>query len=244
MTTNPTNPTSPTDSGANPTDGLRQMATVAFLLDRSGSMASIADDVVGGYNTFLEQQRAEGTDVRVTLVKFDTEDPCDVVHLEVPISEVLPLAPGDYVPRGGTPLLDALGRSIALVQQRTAPDAGPVVFVVITDGKENASSEFTLAQIRELIGARTEAGWQFVFLSADVSAFHEAGDVGFARGSSKVFHKTKAGTRSAFAELSTEVSAFRDKRRRGEETDASRFFSDDSMVIDEFLAGDDQDTVD
>lgn len=229
MTTNPTSPTSPTN--------------LAFLVDTSGSMASIAEEVVSGYNNFLEQQRAEGADVRVTLVKFDTEDPCEVVHLEVPISEILPLAPGDYVPRGGTPLLDALGRTIALVQQRSATDAGPVVFVVITDGQENASSEFTLAQIRELIKARTDAGWQFVFLSADVSAFHEAGDIGFARGSSKVFHKTKAGTRSAFAELSSEVSTFRDKRRRGEATDTSKFFSDDSMVIDEFLAGDDPDTV-
>ena len=214
------------------------------LADVSGSMASIADDMVEGWNALLERQRAEGTDVRVTFVKFDTEDPCDVVHLGVPIAEVLPLGSGDYVPRGGTPLLDALGRSIALVQQRVATDGAPVVFVVITDGQENASSEFSLVQIRELITARQNAGWQFVFLSADMEAFNEAGDIGFSRGSSKVFHKTKAGTRSAFSQLSDEMAEFRGKRRRGETVDTAKFFSDDSVVIDEFLAGDDPDTVD
>lgn len=240
MTTGSNN-TTPTPDGtprsASPTN-------LVALADVSGSMSSIADDVVGGWNALLEQQRAEGTDVRVTFVKFDSENPSDIVHLQVPISEVLPLSPADYVPRGGTPLLDALGRLIAIVQQRVATDGGSVVFVVITDGQENASGEFTLAQIRELIAAREADGWQFVFLSADMDAFHEAGDIGFSRGSSKVFHKTKAGTRSAFSQLSTEMTEFRSKQRRGEAVDTKKFFSDDAVVIDEFLAGDDQDPVD
>src|SRR5688572_16921432 len=93
---------------------------ICFVLDRSGSMASIADDVVGGYNTFLADQQADGKDAVMTLVQSDTQDPFEVMADAVPIAEMVPLTPATFVPRSGTPLLDALGRAIAHVAAREA----------------------------------------------------------------------------------------------------------------------------
>jgi Mg-chelatase subunit ChlD len=139
-------------------------------------MASIAGDVIGGFNTFIEEQKNNGADARVTLVQFDSQDPQDILASGVPISELVPLTRENYVPRGGTPLFDATGKLIGHAtldeQDRAAngKDQEDIVFVTITDGEENQSQEFTLERVKNLITHCEARGWAFVFLSAALDA--------------------------------------------------------------------------
>src|SRR5690606_1068576 len=115
-------------------------------------------DVIGGFNAFVRQQQQEPTPATFTLVQFDSQDPYDVVYAGVPLGAVPPLTPERFVPRGAPPLLDALGRSLIDldVQLASTPIPHPpaqVVFVVVTDGHENASRAFSYAQVRRLIAA-------------------------------------------------------------------------------------------
>ena len=153
---------------------------IVVLLDRSGSMSSIATDVIGGFNTFLQDQRSNGSDARMSVVLFDSQDPQETVVWGAPISETLPLTERTFVPRASTPLLDATGLTIGrtMVEQQaraaTGLSAEDVIFVTITDGMENCSREFDLEKVRRLIADRTAEGWQFVFLSAGLDAYGDA----------------------------------------------------------------------
>lgn len=175
------------------------------LLDRSGSMASMADDVIGGFNRLVADQQADGADARMTLVQFDTQDPQHTIADAVPITEMTPLDHATFQPRGGTPLLDAtgilLGRAAERASLRGAKGlpAEEIVFVSITDGHENASQEYTLAAITQLIAAHTAAGWTFVFLGAALDVYGEAGGMGYAPGAVQSFMADGQGSAQAFA---------------------------------------------
>ena len=155
----------------------------SVILDRTGSMESIRQDTIGGFNAFLAEQQALPSPATFTLVQFDSQDPYEVLHSFTPIGMVPPLTPATYVPRANTPLLDAIGRGINDLAARldTLPaDQRPakVVFVIVTDGQENASREFTAAKVRAMLDERRKAGWQFVFLSADEQAIRDGTSVG------------------------------------------------------------------
>lgn len=194
---------------------------IHFLLDRSGSMARIADDVIGGFNTFLAAQQAAGPDARITLVQFDSQDPQHVVLDGAPIAEVAPLGPGSFVPRGGTPLLDATGllidraRHTASQRQQQGLSPEQILFVTLTDGEENQSRLFTLAGIRERIAERSAAGWTFLFLSAGPDAYTDAAGLGIQRDAVKAFSATRAGTRFAMEHITQSALQFRRERRFG-----------------------------
>jgi hypothetical protein len=140
---------------------------ICFLLDRSGSMHSIANDVVGGFNGFLAAQQADGADALMTLVQFDSQDPHEVLVDAAAIGEVRPLTTATFQPRGGTPLYDAMGRTIAdatIRSERLGADDGAreeILFVTFTDGEENQSVEYTRDMVLELIGKREADGWTF-----------------------------------------------------------------------------------
>ena len=135
---------------------------IVVLIDRSGSMATIASDVIGGFNTFVDDQRSNGNDARMSIIQFDSQDPQDVTVWGAPLAEITHLTGQTFQPRGGTPLLDATGLAIGRAkvdgEARVAAGLAPqdVIFVAITDGEENQSREFTLEQIRQLIAERTE----------------------------------------------------------------------------------------
>lgn len=202
------------------------------LLDRSGSMASMADDVIGGFNTLLAEQQSDGNDARMTLVQFDGTDPQEVIADAVPIAEMTKLDSATFVPRGNTPLLDAtgilLGRAAARVAQRTADGllAEEIVMVSITDGHENASREYTLPAVSQLIAAHTAAGWAFVFLGAALDVYGEAGDLGYDPRSVQSFVADGIGSSEAFASLSRSASAKRARIRQGTDEDKGGFFLD------------------
>jgi len=148
-------------------------------------MEIIRDDTIGGFNVFLNENNKQPGRVTLTLVQFDTQDPYEVIHQFTPINKVQDLTRETYVPRGTTPLLDAIGRGINDLDQKLAllDDEGKpsgVVFVVITDGQENSSKEFRRDQIVKMINEKQEKDdWQFVFLSADLESINDALAYGF-----------------------------------------------------------------
>jgi len=183
---------------------------VSVLLDRSGSMRAIAADTIDGFNVFLSEQRDENGQCRVSLVQFDGQDTQHVVIDAIPILEVTDLAPGDYEPRGSTPLLDALGILISRLDQRAQADSDEHQLVaVITDGYENASTDHTRDQIAELVNERTEAGWAFVFLGANIDAFGEAGTIGMERGQTAGWKADGDGVHKSFDMVSKASKRFR-----------------------------------
>ena len=188
---------------------------ISVILDRSGSMESIRDDTIGGFNTFLNEQRQQPGKATLTLVQFDSQDPYEVIHRFLPVGDVPELTPATYVPRATTPLLDAIGRGIndlekCLFDMPPAERPAKVVFVVITDGQENASREFRRDQILKMIKDKEgHYGWQFVFLSADLDAMEDAERQGFQPRFSLAFDKTGKGTRDAWGSVSEKISNVR-----------------------------------
>ena len=149
---------------------------ISVVLDRSGSMASIADDIVGGFNEYLAEQRQVEGRVRVTLAQFDSQDPFEVLISGVDLREVTDLDRSEYRPRGSTPLFDAIGRMIAKIDADSAaysevgaPEEDQVVLIV-TDGYENASREYSRQMIFDLIETRRSRGWVFVFRNRRATA--------------------------------------------------------------------------
>jgi hypothetical protein len=200
------------------------------LLDRSGSMEAIRDDVIGGFNAYLAAQRADGPDALMTLVQFDSHDPHEVMMEAVPVAEVLRLDRATFRPRGGTPLLDATGLVIGTADVRAdelrrhgvPPEA--IVVTTITDGHENQSREFDRPTILGLIQTKEAEGWSFVFLSAGPDAYAEAGGIGYDPRSVQAWAPSSAGAQAAFASLSRATATRRQRIRRGETHDRGDFF--------------------
>ena len=183
---------------------------ITVILDRTGSMESIRDDVIGGYNAFLAQQQAAPGSATLTLVQFDSQDPYEVLQADADLATVPPLTREQYVPRASTPLYDAIGRGIlelevALAKRRKAERPEQVVFVIVTDGAENASREFDRARVNRLIQAKTGLGWQFVYLAGDLGAFAEAHAMGIAPQAALHFAKSKQGNDRAWELASGKV---------------------------------------
>jgi len=192
---------------------------ITVILDRTGSMESIRDDTIGGFNTFLEQQKAEPGMATLTLVQFDTQDPYEVIHKFKPIKEVPALTREMFVPRASTPLFDALGRGIndleACIGQLKEEDRpARVVVVIVTDGQENSSREFRKNQIEKMVKEKKEKhAWQFVFLSADLAAIDDAMAVGMDADAMLAFQRNPKGTAGAWASLSAQTADYRKARK-------------------------------
>lgn len=142
--------------------------SITLLLDRSGSMRSILNDTLGGYNTYKAGLRAiEGT---FSLVMFDDKS-IDKVHTHIPCADIPDLTTAIFVPRGGTPLLDAAMKTIQAVERsvKDQPDT-KVVIAILTDGEENQSHQYSWEQLEAEIAAKTEQGWQFLFLGAGLGS--------------------------------------------------------------------------
>lgn len=203
---------------------------IYLLLDRSGSMESIRSDVIGGFNAFVAEQQAAGDDASVTLVQFDSQDPQELLVDAKSIRKVRPLTMATFVPRGGTPLLDATGLLLARAEERVneRKAAGKareeIIFVTITDGQENQSREFSRKQILDRISDLTAKGWTFVFLSAAPNAYDEAHGLGYDARSVQAFAPSPAGSRAAFSSLSRAATERRHRSRSGGAFDTADFF--------------------
>jgi Mg-chelatase subunit ChlD len=168
-----------------------------FLLDRSGSMESCWDDTIGGFNSFLNDQKALGLGGTLTLIQFDHE--YLISYTAKAIDEVEPLTRETFKPRGSTALLDTIGRTI---QDNKAMNSPTVV--VLTDGQENSSHKYTKAHIKDLVEQKTKDGWTFVYLGANQDAFAEAGSMGIAPACTMNYDANR--TPEAFRALSAALS--------------------------------------
>lgn len=183
--------------------------TVQVVLDRSGSMGSIRGATIEGFNAYLAEQR-KLPGARFGLTQFDHDGghaKIDVVYVDTPIEQVLPLSEATYQPRGGTPLYDAIGVTIAALEARKP--AGKVVFVIITDGYENQSSEWTHQSVFDKITAKRADGWEFVFIGANVDAYAVGGSLGIAALSTRQYDATPTSAAAAYASLSRSTSDYR-----------------------------------
>jgi len=186
---------------------------IVFVLDRSGSMQSVATDTIGGFNKFIEDQKAIPGDVTVSLYQFDNE--YEPVFEGIKLLDVKPLSDKTFVPRGSTALLDAVGRTINAVGSRLSAlkeekRPGKVLFVIITDGAENSSREFRIEKIKEMVTHQTDSyQWSFVFLGANIDAFSTADSFGIAVGSTLQYAQNQVGTKALYASLSRSAEAYR-----------------------------------
>ena len=184
---------------------------LVFILDRSGSMSGLESDTIGGFNGMLAQHRSEGADVLVSTVLFDHEN--EVIHDRVRIADVPALTSKEYYTRGSTALLDAMGGAIhhiKNVHKYARPEDRPArtMFIVTTDGMENASTRYTADQVRAMVKQQEEAGWAFVFLGANIDAVQVAGGLGIRAENAAEFACDAAGVRENFASLTAMTCAF------------------------------------
>jgi len=201
---------------------------VSVLLDRSGSMKPLVHDVVGGFNTFLDNQKRESGDCTLTVVQFDSGDPFEVIYDSVPVSEVPELTSDRYQPRSMTPLLDAVGDLIDSVDQRIASHgkAEDQIVVVVTDGLENASTRWTRRRLFAKVARRRESGWTFVFMGANQDSYLEAGGIGIDRANTQNFRGDSRGVRTAMGSLDRAVRDYRRDSWRGKQMRKPNLFQD------------------
>ena len=185
-------------------------AEIIFVVDRSGSMARIAEDMRGGFKTFIAKQKETPGECKVSLARFD--DAYEMVFEAKPLGEVPDL---ELEPRGHTALYDAVGRTIQAVGQRlakTPEDQRPshVLFVIITDGQENASSEYNREKVMQMITHQREKySWEFTFLGADLNALDVAQGMGILRANAVMYSASPAGARAAMRGMAQVSSHYR-----------------------------------
>ena len=172
---------------------------LVMILDKSGSMHGLEADTIGGFNAMIEKEKKLGIDVRVTTVLFN--DKMDRLYEHREIRNVRPLTERTYETGGTTALLDAVGDTILRMEQSGAADrqGTKVIVVIITDGMENASTEFTKAKVKELISDKQEkAGWDFIYLGANIDAAEEADAIGVRKANAVTYKNTSSGVRANY----------------------------------------------
>jgi uncharacterized protein YegL len=190
------------------------LTELVFILDKSGSMSGLEADTIGGFNAMLGKQQAEAGECRITTVLFDNT--YTLLHDRIDIRAVSAITDREYQVGGTTALLDAMGRTIqkiASVQKHTAEGyrAEKVMFVIITDGEENASRAYSIDMIKTLIERqKTKHGWEFIFLGANIDAVETAGQFGIAPNRAVDYLADSEGIGLNFHALNQTVRAFRE----------------------------------
>lgn len=186
----------------------KNLTELVFVIDRSGSMGGLESDTIGGFNATLKaHQEADGQAV-VSTVLFDHET--KVLHDRIPIENVSPMTEKDYKVRGCTALLDAVGgaiRHISNIHKYLPEEYKPehTIFVITTDGLENASTKYTYKQVKHLITEKEEAGWDFLFLGANIDAAAEASKIGIPVARAATFIADKLGSKTMFGAVCAET---------------------------------------
>lgn len=192
----------------------KNLTELVFILDRSGSMSGLEKDTIGGYNSMLEKQRKVDGECVITTVLFDNH--YELLHDRIDIRAIQPITAKEYFVGGSTALLDAIGKTIhkiGTVQKNTTEDyrAEKVMFVIITDGEENASRHYSSMQIREMIQRQKERyGWEFIFLGANIDAVETAGRFGIDADRAVDYVPDGEGTELNFRMMSETVATFRE----------------------------------
>ena len=172
------------------------LTELVFILDRSGSMGGLESDTIGGFNGMIQKQKKEEGEANVTTVLFDDE--IETIHDRFPIHIIKPLTDQDYYVRGCTALLDAVGSTVKKVEniQKHLPEemrAEKIIFVITTDGEENASQEYSAKMVKKMIEKQQEKGWQFLFLGANIDAVSEAEKIGIKKSHAATYKNDSKG---------------------------------------------------
>lgn len=170
-----------------------KLTDVVFILDRSGSMYGTEKDTIGGYNSYIEDFRKKNA--KITTVLFD--DKYEMITKRQSVNEVSELTEKEYFVRGGTALLDAIGQSIRFMEVEKAEK---VIFIITTDGYENASKEFNKSQIKEMIQGHKE--WEFMYIGADIDSYSEGVSIGIRKSNISNYKKDSAGISNMFRAMS------------------------------------------
>lgn len=195
------------------------LTELVFILDRSGSMCGLESDTIGGYNSFLNKQKEKDGEAVVTTVLFDDE--YELLHDRINLSGVSEVTKKEYYVRGSTALLDAVGKTINKIgnaQKHTSDDlrAEKILFVIITDGMENSSCEYTYSQIKKKIERQKEKyNWEFFFLGANIDAIETAGRFGIREDRAVNYHADCEGTKLNYEVVSAAVSMLREEGKIG-----------------------------
>lgn len=193
---------------------------IVVILDRSGSMSSILEGTLSGFNTFLKEQKAAAGEAFMTLVQFD--DQYQVDYSSVNVKHIADLNTSTYVPRGSTALHDAIGKTVNSFRDTNRN----VVFAIITDGLENASREYTAGTIKTLIESKTKQGWKFVFMGANQDACLTGEKLGVDRKMSMTYTADNAHASIAFSAMSENTAKYRGARGQGLTGDEDLLFSE------------------
>ena len=194
----------------------KNLTEIVFILDRSGSMAGLVDDTIGGFNSMIRRQKDEAGQAYVSTVLFDNYT--EVIHDRLDIRKIRPLTRKEYYVRGCTALLDAVGQSIRHIGNvhkyaREEDRPGKTLFIITTDGMENASREYTYERVRKMIEHQREKyGWEFLFLGANMDAAREAARFGIDEDRAANYHADRQGTAVIYEAMSEAVCSVRADR--------------------------------
>ena len=195
---NMTNEQSNTERGNTMKKNDNNICELVFILDRSGSMGGLESDTIGGFNSLIEKQKMQEGECHVTTVLFDNIS--ETVHDRVNLKEIVPMTDKDYFVRGSTALLDAVGQTIehiSEIHKYIRPEDVPskTLFVITTDGMENASRHFTAEKVKSMINEKKEKNnWEFLFLGANIDAVSVASSIGINADRAVRFHNDSVGT--------------------------------------------------
>lgn len=192
---------------------------IVFILDKSGSMAGLEKDTIGGFNALIEKQKQVDGEVTVTTVLFNHD--YTLLHDRINIKGIAPLTKAHYSVSGTTALLDALGNAIKKMQEiqnatLKEAQADKIIFVITTDGEENSSTEYNIETIKKLISKQKELGWEFMFLGANIDAIQTASQMGLHEDDAVDFIADSEGTKVIYESLSEQLYLLRTNGKREE----------------------------
>ena len=191
----------------------KNLTELVFILDRSGSMAGLEGDTIGGFNAMIEKQKSEPGEALVSTVLFDND--CELIHDRVDIQNIEPMTRKEYYVRGCTALLDAVGGAIHHIgnvhkyaREEDRPEK--TLFVITTDGMENASRKYSYDRLKAMIQRQQEKyGWEFIFLGANIDAAKEAARFGISEDRAANYHADSKGTAVVYEAVSEAVCSVR-----------------------------------
>lgn len=195
---------------------MKNLTELVFILDRSGSMRGLEEDTIGGFNSMIAKQKKEEGEAVVTTVLFDSQ--YELLHDRIALNGIADMTEKEYYARGCTALLDAMGitiQKIKNVQMHTKEEerANKVIFIIITDGMENSSREYSASAVKKMVEEQKKEGWEFLFLGANIDAVREAARFGIQEDRAVTYCNDSQGVKLNYESVSEAVGCVRKNRK-------------------------------